>query len=141
MLNNHFIISFELLKDKIKSINKYPFNLPVVKHLDKIKLHENVTFFIGENGTGKSTLLEALAIQYGFNPEGGSKNFNFSTKETHSPLFDIIRVAKGVKKPKDGYFLRAESFYNLATNIDQIQKESGGMYNAYGGKSLHTQSH
>lgn len=141
MLNEQYIISFELLKDKIHSFKDYPFNLPVIKHLDKIELHENVTFFIGENGTGKSTLLEALAVQYGFNPEGGSTNFNFSTQDTHSSLSDIIRIAKGIKKPKDGYFLRAESFYNVASNIDQIQKEDGGMLHSYGGKSLHEQSH
>lgn len=141
MLSNNFIISLELIKDKIISTDEYPFNLPVVKYLGKIELHENVTFFIGENGTGKSTLLEALAVQYGFNPEGGSKNFNFSTQATHSLLSDVIRIAKGIKKPKDGYFLRAESFYNVATNIDQIEKEGGGMLGSYGGKSLHEQSH
>jgi predicted ATPase len=141
MLNENFIISLELIKDKINSTNEYPFNLPVVQYLEKIELHKNVTFFIGENGTGKSTLLEALAVQYGFNPEGGSKNFNFSTQKTHSLLSDAIRIAKGVKRPKDGYFLRAESFYNVATNIDQIQKEDGGIYGSYGGKSLHEQSH
>ncbi len=144
MLNENFIISFELIKDKINSINKYPFNLPIVQHLDKIELHSNVTFFVGENGTGKSTLLEALAVQYGFNPEGGSKNFNFATKETHSPLADFIRIAKGFKKPKDGYFLRAESFYNVASNIDQLDREESSnpkLIGSYGGKSLHEQSH
>lgn len=144
MINEQYIISFELLEEKINSFKEYPFNLPVIKHLkkvEKIELHKNITFFIGENGTGKSTLLEALAIQYGFNPEGGSKNFNFSTQNTHSSLSDVIRIAKGVKKPQDSYFLRAESFYNVASNIDQIEKEDGGMLGSYGGRSLHEQSH
>ncbi len=141
MLSNNFIISFEFIKDKINFTNEYPFNLPVVQHLEKIEFHKNVTFFIGENGTGKSTLLEAIAVQYGFNPEGGSKNFNFSTQATHSLLSNVIRIAKGIQKPKDGYFLRAESFYNVATNIDHIQKEDDEMLHSYGGKSLHEQSH
>ncbi len=141
MVNEQYIRTFELLKDKISSFKEYPFNLPVIKYLEKIELHKNVTFFIGENGTGKSTLLEALAIQYGFNPEGGSKNFNFSTQDTHSPLSGVIRITKGIKRPKDGYFLRAESFYNLASNIDQIQKEDRKMLHSYGDKSLHEQSH
>lgn len=135
-----FIMSFELLKETI-DFSKYPFNLDVVKFLDRIELHKNVTFFIGENGTGKSTLLEALAVKYGFNPEGGSKNFNFSTQATHSTLAEKIRISKGVIKPKDGYFLRAESFYNVASNIDELQKVDGMMYDSYGGKSLHEQSH
>lgn len=91
-----------------------------------------------ENGTGKSTLLEALAIQYGFNPEWWSINFNFSTANTHSELSEKIRISKWFKRPKDNYFLRAESFYNLATNIDEIWNK---IINSYGWVSLHKQSH
>ena len=138
MLKDQFIISFELLKDNIESNEEYPYNLPVVKHLDEINLHKNVTFFVGENGTGKSTLLEALAIQYWFNPEWWSKNFNFSTANTHSELSENIRISKWFKKPSDNYFLRAESFYNVATNIDELW---WSILNSYGGKSLHKQSH
>lgn len=141
MISDAFLLSFSLIKEKIQSFDEYPFHLPVVRYLDTINLHEKVTFFVGENGSGKSTLLEALAVQYGFNAEGGSKNFTFSTQPTHSALSDAIRIAKGVKKPKDGYFLRSESFYNVATNIDDLQKQDGGMYPSYGGKSLHEQSH
>lgn len=141
MLKEHYILSCELLREKIESFEKYPFHLPIIQHLTKIDLHKNVTFFIGENGAGKSTLLESIAINYGFNPEGWSKNFNFSTQDTHSELADKIRLAKGIQKPKDGYFLRAETFYNVASNIDKIHDESGWMYDSYGGKSLHKQSH
>ena len=80
---NQFIRSVKLNRDKIENFNKYPFNLPIIKNLDKIEFHPNVTFIVGENGCGKSTILEAIAVSYGFNPEGGTKNFNFSTKETH----------------------------------------------------------
>lgn len=138
---SQFILSFELLKEKIPNFKEYPFSLHIVKFFEKIDFHKNVTFLIGENGTGKSTLLEALAISYGFNPEGGSKNFMFSTQNTHSSLSEAIRITKGISIPKDGYFLRAESFYNLATDVDEIQKVDGGMLESYGGKSLHEQSH
>jgi predicted ATPase len=95
-----------------------------------------VTFFIGENGSGKSTLLEAIATRFGFNAEGGNKNFNFATNETHSDLHDYITLERGASYPSDGFFLRAESFYNVATEIDRI-----GVERAYGGRSLHQQSH
>lgn len=133
---NQFIRSIKLNTDKIQSFDEYPFNLPIIKNLDKIKFHPNVTFIVGENGSGKSTILEAIAAAYGFNPEGGTKNFNFSTNDTHSCLYDFITLVKGVKMPKDGFFLRAESFYNVATNIDELN-----LQNSYGGKSLHKRSH
>lgn len=117
--------------------DNYLAQLPVVKHLaeKKIEFHKQVTFFVGENGSGKSTLIEALAISQGFNPEGGSKNFNFHTADTHSELHRYLRVARGVIRHKRGYFLRAESFYNVATNIDEL-----GIAGYYGG-SLHHRSH
>ncbi len=120
--------------------------LPVVKHLaeGKIEFHKQVTFFVGENGSGKSTLIEALAISQGFNPEGGTKNFCFHTENSHSELHSYLRVARGVIRPLDGFFLRAESFYNVATNIDEMDREASfgpPVINSYGGKSLHKQSH
>ena len=131
-------------KDK-KDVNTedYPYCLKAVQELKELELHPNVTFIVGENGSGKSTLLEAIAVAFGFNPEGGSKNFNFNTQETHSNLSKSLRLTKGVKKPNDGYFLRAESFYNVASNIDQLDKEgfSPPLIDSYGGISLHKQSH
>jgi len=140
---NQFIRSVELQRDRIPSFSQFPFCLSAVRNLSDLKFHPKVTFIIGENGTGKSTILEAIATAYGFNPEGGTKNFNFSSMDTHSNLHNYIRIVKGVKKPKDGFFLRAESFYNLATNIDELDKEEGGpkIIDSYGGKSLHQQSH
>ena len=140
---SQYIRSIELQRDKITSFSKHPFNLPVIRELSGLELHPKVTFFVGENGTGKSTILEAIAAAYGFNPEGGTKNFNFSSMDTHSELHNYIRLVKGVRRPKDGFFLRAESFYNVATNIDEMDREGIGprVIDSYGGISLHRQSH
>lgn len=125
----------------------YALDLPVIRGIRKageFEFEGPVTFFVGENGSGKSTLLEGIAVACGFNPEGGTKNFNFSTEETHSPLHRYITLVRGVKRPKDGFFLRAESFYNVATEIDQMDREDSGavpLIDSYGGTSLHRQSH
>jgi predicted ATPase len=136
MIDKQFVLGMRLERDRVPSFEHYPFSVPAIKHLDRLAFHPAVTFLVGENGTGKSTLLEALAVKLGFNPEGGSKNFNFATRETHSELYDYIRVERGVGRPTDGYFLRAESFYNVATEIDRLDLPKG-----YGDKSLHEQSH
>lgn len=144
MINNkmsQYIRSIELSEPYGDARNHYPYSIDAIKQLSKLEFHPNVTFIVGENGSGKSTLLEAIAVAYGLNAEGGSKNFNFATKETHSMLHNNIKLIKGVKKPNDSFFLRAESFYNVSTNIDEL---GGGDYDflqSYGGKSLHHQSH
>lgn len=126
--------------------SSYLSKLPAVKHLikeGKISFKNNVTFFVGENGTGKSTLIEAIAVAFGFNPEGGSKNFKFSTRNSHSDLWQHLTISK-TQFPKDKYFLRAESFYNVATYIDEIDEQPAGsprVIEGYGGVSLHKQSH
>jgi Predicted ATPase len=124
----------------------YLSGLPVVKNLRKIKelrFTSGVAFLVGENGTGKSTLLEAIAVSLGFNAEGGSRNFRFSTADTHSALNEYLTVVKGFH-PKDGFFLRAESFYNAASYIDELDREpsfGAPLIDSYGGLSLHEQSH
>jgi predicted ATPase len=133
---NQYLRKIELRREKVDSFSKYPYCLSAVKNLSTLEFHPKVTYIVGENGTGKSTILEAIAIAYGFNPEGGTKNFNFSTNNTHSKLWENLKLVKGVKKPEDGFFLRAESFYNVATNIDEIDAVG-----SYGGISLHSQSH
>ena len=119
--------------------------LPAVNWLKehRLSLDAPVTFLVGENGSGKSTLLEAIAVTCGFNAEGGTRNFTFSTRATHSELGEYITVAKR-RYPRDGFFLRAESFYNVATNIDEMDEEpsfSPRLIDSYGGVSLHHQSH
>lgn len=138
---NQYIRSIELNSNKISSFVEYPFCLPAIRSLSILDFHPKVTFIVGENGTGKSTILEAVAVAYGFNPEGGTRNFNFSSNDTHSELYEYLKLIRGAKIPKDGFFLRAESFYNVATNIDELERECPGLLNYYGGKSLHNQSH
>lgn len=143
MISSQFVSYLTLLRDKVESFDSYPFCLPAVRSLETIDFHPNVTFFVGENGSGKSTLLESIAVSLGFNAEGGSKNFRFGTRESHSHLHEYLRIGKGYKRPKDGYFLRAESFFNVATNIEELDEGGGGppIISYYGGKSLHEQSH
>lgn len=126
--------------------DSYLSKLPAVRYFTggkELTFSSDVTFLIGENGTGKSTLLEAIAVASGFNAEGGTKNFNFSTNKTHSDLYKYLVITKN-KFPRDGFFLRAESFYNVATNIDEMDSEPSfqpPVINSYGGVSLHRQSH
>ncbi|WP_068613799.1 AAA family ATPase [Paenibacillus tuaregi] len=139
-----YVRSVKLLRDRIPSTREYPFNVGAVRTLSSLELHPKVTYIVGENGMGKSTLMEAVAVACGFNPEGGTKNFNFTTQATHSPLHEYIRLVRGRNKPKDGFFFRAESYYNLATNMDELDREEGNsppIRDSYGGKSLHEQSH
>ncbi len=98
-------------------------DIEALKDLKTLDFNSNVTFFVGENGSGKSTLLEAMAIASGFNPEGGTKNYSFSTYDSHSELYDAIRVVRGSRKARWGYFLRAESFYNVATMEERYADE------------------
>jgi len=115
---------------------QFPFSLPLVQKTKKLDLHPDVTFLVGENGSGKSTLLEAIAVAWGFNAEGGNKNVKFVTKASHSPLHEILKLQKSLLAPANGYFLRAESFYNLATYMDS---DSGP--NGFGLQNLHHVSH
>lgn len=140
---SQYLRSMELLRDKVASFTEYPFCLPAFRNLETLNFHPQVTFIVGENGMGKSTLLEAIAVALGFNPEGGTINFTFSTRESHSDLYRFLRLVKGIKKPRDGFFLRAEAFYNLATNIEELDQGGGGarVIDSYGGRSLHEQSH
>ncbi|NMV40901.1 AAA family ATPase [Ralstonia insidiosa] len=144
MLTRQFVSHVTLRRDTITTFDAYPFNLPAVRALDTLTLHPKMTFLVGENGSGKSTLMEAMAVAMGFNAEGGSRNFNFSTHASHSELYNHLRIAKGFRKPRTEFFLRAESFFNVATNIQRMDEEpgpGGSVIASYGGKSLHAQSH
>ena len=139
-----FLSSVLLMRDRVTESSRYPFCIPAVRMLRNIDLHPEVTFFIGENGSGKSTLVEAIAIQAGFNPEGGTRNFNFSTRSSESELHRCLRLARGVRRERTGYFFRAESFFNVATEIEALDREpcaAPPVIASYGGKYLHNQSH
>jgi predicted ATPase len=117
----------------------YPWDLPVVRGLaDGLALNPAVTYLIGENGSGKSTVLEALAASAGMNPEGGSSNFTFSTRESHSGLWEAIRLIRGARRPRTDFFLRAESLFTAATYVEELGERALA---SYGGTSLHEQSH
>jgi predicted ATPase len=142
--SEQYIREIKLRRERVASFTQYPFSLPAVLNLQTLPLHPAVTFIIGENGSGKSTLLEAIAVAWGFNPEGGSKNFQFQTRASHSSLHESLLLIKGIRRPKDGFFLRAESFFNLGTDIERMDAEPAGgppIINSYGGVSLHEQSH
>lgn len=132
-----FIRSVTLLRDKVPDFSKYPFSIPAVHKLESLEFHPKVTFFVGENGSGKSTLIEAIAVAAGFNAEGGSRNFNFATRSSESELHRYLRLVRGVRRPKTGYFLRAESFFNVAS---EIEKNPDAMA-SHGGVPLHERSH
>ncbi len=140
-----FVRALYLVQERVQHTDKYPFTLPAVKALvSEVELHPNVTFFIGENGSGKSTLLEAIAVAAGFNAEGGSRNFRFSTRASESELHSWIRLVRGVRRPRDGFFLRAESYFNVGTEIERLDAEPSmapPILPAFGGTSLHEQSH
>ena len=142
--DRNYLVSITLLRDKVTSFTEFPFSIPAIAGLDTIELDRPVTFFVGENGAGKSTLLEAIAIGMGLNPEGGSRNFKFATRQSHSSLSNYLRLARSPRRLRDTYFLRAESYFNVATEIEALDREPGfgpPVINSYGGKSLHEQSH
>jgi predicted ATPase len=139
-----FVRAISLAREKVKHFDRYPFNIPAIHSLETLDLHPQVTFFVGENGSGKSTLVEAIAVAAGFNAEGGSRNFNFSSRRSESELHMAIRLVRGVRRQKTWYFLRAESYFNVATEIERLDAEPGPappIGPAYGPRPLHEQSH
>lgn len=123
-------------RELITSFEEYPFNIPSINSLFSMDFHPDVTFIVGENGAGKSTLIEGIALSLGFGIEGGTKNVTYRTHNNASSLFKYLTTVKSFKKPNDSYFLRAESFYNVATYMDEV-----GYLKNYGVSSLHECSH
>ena len=133
-MSEPFIRSLVVDRDAIDDPSAYPFSIPAIAGLTELELDPHVTFLAGPNAAGKSTLIEAIAVAAGLNPEGGGRNFTFETRASHSALGEIVRLVRGVRRPRTDFFLRAESFFTLASEIE-------GLGDTYGGRSLHEQSH
>ncbi len=148
-MSKQFVQHLSVDWDSVPSRAAYPFHLPLIRKLGRIAMHPSVTYFVGENGTGKSTLLEAVAVALGFNAEGGTRGFSHNNRASHSSLYRHLTISRGAV-PRDGFFLRAESYFNLATEIEwmdsieereEIRSPPPKVIDSYGGKSLHEQSH
>lgn len=138
-----FLRSIRLEREEVPDFSRYPFSIPALGSLDTLEFHEKVTFLVGENGSGKSTLMEAVAVVCGFCAEGGGRNFQLETRATHSGLWRYLRAENGPLSPRDGYFLRAESFYNVASYLEDLDEGypfASHILDIYGG-SLHECSH
>ena len=135
-MEDALVRSVVLKRDGIDDLETYPFSIPAIRQLDELRLDPHVTLFAGENGSGKSTLVEAIAVAAGFNAEGGSRNVTVSTRPSHSVLHKHLRLVRGARRPRTGYFLRAESFFNVATYLEEIPESVAW----YGGR-LHEKSH
>ncbi len=130
-----FVRSARVLWEKVADRDVYPFSLPAIRAWNELELAP-ITYLVGENGSGKSTMLEALAVAAGFNAEGGSRHFDFSTRASESELHRALRLSRGFRRPATGYFLRAETFYNVATEVERLDAADG-----YGPDALHELSH
>ena len=129
-MKNLFIRGLRIDWDAVPK-NSYVHGISAIKSISELEFDKNIIFFVGENGSGKSTLLEAMAIEFGYNPEGGTRNYCFSTYDDSSALHEAITLIKGINRPKFGYFFRAETFFNVATTSEV----------AYQGATYHNSSH
>lgn len=136
-LSTAFLRSINLERESVTDLSAYPFTIPAIRLLRTIRFSPRATFFVGENGSGKSTLLEAIAVAMGLNPEGGSRNIQFALRPSESPLHGYLKTVRGTRRARTSYFLRAESFFNVATYVDS----NADALAAHGGVSLHEQSH
>jgi len=134
------------VREDLRAPERWPWTMPALRSLGRIELHPRVTFLVGENGSGKSTLIEGVAVAAGFAPEGGSLGFGARTREEQTPLGEALWLDRSPRRPKTGFFLRAESFFNVATEVDRLEQEARelklrSLLESYGGVSLHERSH
>lgn len=142
MIDHKFIQSVSIDWGRIEQ-DSYLHGIEAVRGMESLDFEKDITFFVGENGTGKSTLIEAIAVACGFNPEGGTMNYRFSTYDDVSELSGAIRITKGYRRARLNYFFRAESFFNVASKAEDYRDVTPKelFYKRYGGKALHEQSH
>lgn len=131
--NDYILRDIRLSLEYPHDFNRYPLTIPAIANLGVLEFAAGVTFLVGENGAGKSTLIEAIAIKAGFNAEGGTKNFTSKNRPSESILHEGLWLARGFRKERSGFFLRAETMFNVATEAED--------YLAYGWKKLHEVSH
>lgn len=136
-----FVHTVRLARDQVPSFDEFPLSLPVVRSLDELPLHPAVTFFAGENGSGKSTFLEAIAVRAGFPEFGGPLSRDSFVRPPDGGLHDYIRLGRSFRVPSDGFFLRAEAFFGFAAELDELQKTKPWTLDAYGSKPLNERSH
>jgi predicted ATPase len=141
-----FLRSLTLKRELIGDLEAYPFAIPAIASLSTLELDPHVTFLCGANASGKSTLVEAIAVACGLNAEGGSRNLAFETRASHSVLGDVLRITRGGRRPRTDFFLRAESYFNVASEIEALDREwappsQPKIIDGFGGVSLHEQSH
>jgi predicted ATPase len=132
-MHSGFLRHIELRRNDVSDWGAYPFSIPAVARLDRLEFSPQVTFFVGENGSGKSTLIEAIAILAGFNPEGGTKNFGSRLRPSESSLHEMLTLARGARRERSGFFLRAETMFNVSSEAEN--------YASYGWDNLHEKSH
>ncbi len=132
-IRDRFIRSVSLPSERIPDPEVYPYSIPAVRMLagQGLDIDCDITFLVGENGSGKSTLVEAIAVAAGFNPEGGTTGIRFTTAGSHSSLNEALRLVRGTRRPRTGFFLRAESFFNVASMVDQLSEDDARLLNAY----------
>ena len=137
-----FVFAVELAAERVPSFDRFPFNLPAIQNLGRLELHPAVTFLVGENGSGKSTLLEAIAVRMGFDEKGGDAKARFAEREPDDSLHDALRIqGSRNRRTADRFFFRAETVFNLASDLEKLEKSDPSALDAYGAHSLHARSH
>lgn len=137
MRDDLFVTSLSIMWDGVDDPDEYPFAIPAIASVSTLEFSSPITFFCGENGTGKSTLLEAMSIAYGLNPEGGSKNHLYSVNDVHSRLCDHLKLARSIYRPDDSFLVRSDTMFNLITEMDKLDDDA----RYFEGRSLHRRSH
>jgi predicted ATPase len=130
-----YLRTLKLDRSRVPSFDEYPYSVPAIAAMTELQLGPGVTFFVGENGSGKSTLIEALAVLAGFPTLGGSRNMHLPAQAAEGALHTGLKLVRGALRERDGFFLRAETFYNVGTAIDDYG------VSGYGERSMHAQSH